>query len=229
MASLVFFCPRSISVARSRYRGILRVGVEQRLQRFACLGQSYCFPSPAERDHTGRHAVGGYCLIPRRSADRCPACCRRWCTSRGYAPSPDRSPPRTVPPPGASGWRGYGHRPVGFPAGVGEQHFRRSRRVARLVKQFTHKHRHSLRVETRALQNLNANPVGFFFVLAGEADHTLLSTGQRPGQGRHSGLRAGHRQQIEPSAPTQSAARCASDLPSRGRDAAASRGRFRAP
>ena len=78
---------------------------------------------------------------------------------------------------------------------MGEQHFWRSRRVARLVKQFTHKHRHGLWVETRALQNLNANPVGLFFVLAGEADHTLLGAGQRPGQGRHSGLRAGHRQQ----------------------------------
>lgn len=194
MASLVFFCPRSISVARSRYRAFCGSALSSGCSVLRA-GQSCCFPSPAERDHTGRHAVGGYCLYPVRSADRCPACCRRWCTSRGYAPSPDRSPPRTVPPPGASGWRGYGHRPVGFPAGVGEQHFWRSRRVARLVKQFTHKHRHSLRVETRALQNLNANPVGLFFVLASEADHTLLSTGQRPGQGRHSGLRAGHRQQ----------------------------------
>ena len=202
MASLVFFCPRSISVARSRYQAFCGSALSSGCSVLRAWSKLLLSIASRARP-TGRHAVGGYCLYPRRSADRCPACCRRWCTSRGYAPSPDRSPPRTVPPPGASGWRGYGHRPVGFPAGGGEQHFRRSRRVARLVKQFTHKHRHSLRVETRALQNLNANPVGLFFVLASEADHTLLSTGQRPGQGRHSACGLAIASKIEPSAPTQ--------------------------
>ena len=78
---------------------------------------------------------------------------------------------------------------------MGQQNFRRTGRVTRLIEQFFQEARHGLRVKARALQHLNPDAVRFLFVLLGKADHSLARSRQRTGQGRHPGLRAGHRQQ----------------------------------